>query len=220
MRAFLGFNQKWSSASLFTPLIIYCGILFLDIKVFIAPAMANALKLRDDFKMRRGVFHLAIAVAIIIAGVTAVITSLMMCYAGGADSMSYWFYSGLPRSAMLNAARNMVRDAPSSSPSSMMWISIGAVIMSALLYFRQFIFWLPHPIGMIMLVNPLMRSYWFSILLGWMCNVAVTKYGNKETYHRARGFFIGLIIGELLIVILCTFVCMMTGQEIVIDLNR
>ena len=55
VRAFCGFDKAYSAVPLFTPLLMYCGMLFLDLKVFIAPAMANAIKLRNDFRMPRSV---------------------------------------------------------------------------------------------------------------------------------------------------------------------
>lgn len=92
--------------------------------------------------------------------------------------------------------------------------------MGALLYLRQLVFWLPHPLGLVMFVNPIMGAYWFSILLGWLCNTAVTKYGNKNTHQRATGFFIGLIVGELLVVMLSIILSIVLEQHIRIDLNR
>ncbi|MBI3986635.1 MAG: hypothetical protein HY343_06935, partial [Lentisphaerae bacterium] len=221
IRAFFGLDKAWTSTSLFAPLMIFYSIIFLDIKTFIAPAMANALKLRDDFKMKRGVFHAAIFLAIAVAAVTAIVATLMTAYVSGrgADGMNKWFYTDFPRAAMLDTIRTMAKDAPAAASSHAGWVGAGAVVMGALLYFRQFVFWLPHPIGLIMLVNPLMNAMWFSILLGWMSNVVVTKYGNKDTYQRATGLFIGLIVGELLIVMLAVVVSFLTGRAIPIDLN-
>jgi len=221
VRAFLGLDQKYSLTSLFTPLIIYCGVMFLDIKVFIAPAMANALKLRNDYNVKRGVFHLAIALCLIAAAVAAFLTVMLMAYSRGADNMSVWFYTGLPRWAMFHTIRGMVTDAPAASPAGQLWLCVGGGAMAALLYFRQFIFWLPHPLGLVMFVNPAMNAYWFSILIGWLGNLMVTKYGSKDMYHRARGFFIGLIIGELLIGIVAMIVSTITGTIIPgFDLNK
>lgn len=212
VRAFFGFNKSWTCASLFSPLIVYYTIFFLDIKTFVAPAMANALKLRDDFKMKRGIFHLAIFLAIAVASATAIITCLMLCYHGGADTMENWFYTAVPKGVTFNNIRTLIKNPIENSPSTMAWFGVGAVAMAALLFFRQFMFWLPHPLGMVMLINPLMGAYWFSILLGWLCNTAVTKYGHKATYHRARGAFIGLIVGELLIIILGVVISMIAGK--------
>ena len=201
IRAFFGLNQSWCSTTLFAPVLVFYSILFLDIKTFIAPAMANSLKLRDDFKMSRSTFHLAIFLAIAAAAVTAVAAAIMMSYKSGGDSMQGWFYVGFPRST-LDTIRTMVKDAPAASPSCAWWITGGATGMGLLLYLRQFIFWLPHPIGLIMLVNPLMVSYWFSIFLGWLFNLLITRYGNKNTYQKATHFFIGLIAGELFMIII------------------
>jgi len=92
--------------------------------------------------------------------------------------------------------------------------------MAALLYGRRLIFWLPHPIGMIMLVNPIMSTFWFSIFLGWMAKTLVTRYGNKETYGKLRCMFIGLIFGELVIVVAAMIVSAYLQKPMYIDLNR
>ena len=75
-------------------------------------------------------------------------------------------------------------------------------------------------IGMVMLVNPIMRAYWFSILIGWLAKSLVTKYGNKDTYARIRGLFIGLIVGELFIVVLSMVLSLALEARMGIDLNR
>lgn len=220
IRSFFGLDKPWTSTSLFAPLMVYYAILFLDIKSFIAPAMANSLKLRDDFKMNRGRFHIAVILAVALAGVTGIVTAIMMSYAGGADTMQNWFYAGLPRNCMFDVIRSMTKDAPSASPSLSLWIGGGATAMAALLYFRQFIFWLPHPIGLVMFINPIMTSFWFSIFLGWLANGIATKFGNNETFRKAKGFFIGLIVGELVVVVLSMILSVILGMNVTISLNR
>ena len=71
-----------------------------------------------------------------------------------------------------------------------------------------------------MLVNPLMAAYWFSILLGWLAKSLVTKYANKNTYAKVRGLFIGLIIGELLVVFIAMIISLTMQKRLGIDLNR
>jgi hypothetical protein len=109
---------------------------------------------------------------------------------------------------------------PVDQTATHLWFGFGALLMSALLWLRQFFFWLPHPIGMIMLVNPLMKVYWFSIFLGWLAKTLVTKYGRKEAYEKARNLFVGLIAGELAIVALAMLVSYLMGTQIRIDFNR
>ncbi|HYF50637.1 MAG TPA: DUF6785 family protein [Planctomycetota bacterium] len=214
-----GFDKAWSSPALFAPLMIYHAVFFLDIKTFIAPAMANSLKMREDLKMERGRFHLAVFAAILVAMVVAVGLSLMMCYSNGANGMNSWFYSGFP-SGMFDHMKNMNQNPPGASTTTTIWILVGASTMGLLLYFRQSMFWLPHPIGLVMLVNPIMRRYWFSILLGWLAKYLVTKYGNRDTYAQTRALFIGLIVGELIIVTLSLFFGYFFSMKTGIDLNR
>lgn len=71
-----------------------------------------------------------------------------------------------------------------------------------------------------MFVNPLMGAYWFSIFLGWLANALVTRYGTRETYYRVRGFFLGLVVGEMLLVLLAALLAWKLDLQISIDLNR
>jgi len=90
-----------------------------------------------------------------------------------------------------------------------------------LLFLRRFLFWLPHPIGLIMFVCPyVIDKYWFSIFIGWAVNSAITKYGSKETYQRVKGLFLGLIVGELIIVVTSLVLLVFFGTGTNIDLNR
>ncbi len=221
IRTLFGFDKAWSSPALFSPLMLYYAVFFLDIKAFIAPAMANSLKVREDLRMERGKFHLALLVAIVLSVVIALGASLMFSYgAGGADAMNDGFYVWLPRDGFYPHLRAINENPPTASLGTSLWIGVGMLAMTALLYFRQGMFWLPHPIGLIMLVNPLMRVYWFSIFLGWIAKHLVTKYGNKDTYARARALFIGLIVGELVLVTLALLVSYYMNIPCKIHLDR
>lgn len=219
IRSVVGMDRGWTSPALFSPLMLYYIIFFFDLKTFIAPAMANGIRIRDNLKMGRKQFHLAIAAALVVAVVVAVGVEIMMAYARGADHMLHWFHTSLPQITFSKMA-DLVRNPPAASPEQRGWIGVGAVTMAALLFFRQRWFWLPHPLGLIMLVNPLMRVYWFSIMLGWLAKSLVTKYGSQNAYTTARNFFIGLIAGELFIVALALIFSVALDANIPIDLNR
>ncbi len=214
-----GMTKSWTSSGLFAPLLVYYGVFFLDIKTFIAPAMANALKVRNDLRMGRARFHVAIGLAILLAVTTGILCEIIMGYSSGADSMNRWFHSQFPQT-LYSRISSMMHSPPDASPEMMGWIAGGGIVMAALLFFRQFMFWVPHPIGLVMLVNPLMSAYWFSILLGWLAKSLVTKYGSKDTYAQTRAIFLGFIVGELLIVALSTCLSYFFDLEVTIDLNR
>lgn len=219
IRTIFGMNKAWTAPHLFTPLLVYFSVLFLDIKTFIAPAMANSIKIRDDLRLGRARFHVAIMLCILFALVASVAAHLMLAYSRGADAMNSWFYSTFPKS-LYDQMASMAKTLPVDASANRLWLGFGAAVMGALLYFRQFCFWLPHPIGLIMLVNPIMKTYWFSIFLGWLAKSAVTKYGNKDAYDRVKNLFIGLIVGELVLVVLALVVSLFTDAQIPIHLNR
>ncbi|MDP7249420.1 MAG: hypothetical protein QGF00_07455 [Planctomycetota bacterium] len=219
IRSIFGMNKAWTSSSLYAPLMVYYSLLFLDIKTFIAPAMANSIKIRDDLRLSRARFHGAIFIGIGVAIVVSVISHLILAYSSGADGMQNWFYTSFPR-GMFKKIVGIAKSQPVDNAGGAFWLAFGGSMMAGLLYLRQFYFWLPHPIGMIMLVNPIMGAYWFSIFLGWLAKSLITKYGNKETYRVVRSSFVGLIVGELIIIVLAMIVSVWTGSGIGIDLNR
>jgi hypothetical protein len=219
IRSFTGMAKASTSPSIFAPLMVYYSILFLDIKTFIAPAMANSLKVRDDLRLSRARFHTLMAVAIVAAMVISVITAIMMSYSKGADQMAGWFYTSFPKSLFEKIA-TMTKTPPLPASAEAGWVVFGGAVMALLLYLRQSLFFLPHPIGLIMLVNPIMRYYWFSIFLGWAAKAVVTRYGGKNTYITVRGLFIGLIAGELIMVTLAMLLSVMLDIPIRLDLNR
>lgn len=219
IKTIFGMDKTWTSPALFSPLLVYMAVFFHDLKTFIAPAMANSIKIREDLSLQRRRFHIAVAAAIIIAVVVSLGTEIAMSYSYGADNMERWFHSVYPK-RLFDQIATISRDPPQSAPFERGWMALGAGGMALLLYLRQTIFWLPHPIGLIMLVNPLMCTYWFSILLGWAAKSIVTRYGNKDTYGRAKNFFIGLIVGELILVILSAIFSIALKTNIGIDLNR
>lgn len=219
IRNVFGFDRPWCSAPLFAPLVMVYAVLFFDVKTLMAPAMATSLKIRQDQCLERLRFHLAIGLGIVLAVVTTIVTTLLMSYAGGADSLEEWFHSGLPRFQFSSLAE-MVGSPLEASATNTRWLVAGALLMAALLFFRRRLFWLPHPIGLLMFVNPMMGAYWFSIFLGWMANALVTKYGTREIYYRVRGFFMGLVVGEILLVLLAAVLAYWLDLRIPIDLNR
>ena len=142
-----------------------------------------------------------------------------MTYSKGADMMNNNSFSKMPKDAFDRIAAIMSNPGP-NSPSHTTWLIFGAVLMGLLLFFRGKYFWLPHPIGLIMLTNQLIGVYWFSILLGWLSKTVLIKYSSNATYKKVRNLFIGLIIGELIIIFISIMYNIMTDSNIIIHLDR
>ena len=218
IRTLFGMNKVWAAPPLYAPLLVYHFVLFHDLRGFIVPSMATSLKIGNDMKMRRLRFHLSMTLAIVAAAVVAVITYIVIAYDKGQAAMNQDL-AHMPQGAFGRFAA-MVRDTPVDTTACFWWLFFGAGVMAALLFLRRFVFWLPHPIGLIMFVNPVsMRSFWFSLMLGWGAKSLVSKYGNKDVYIRLRAFFVGLIVGELLLVVVAMLLSY-AGLQVHLDLNR
>ena len=100
------------------------------------------------------------------------------------------------------------------------WYIVGGVWVGLSFFLRTWMFWFPHPIGYIMLVNPLMSQLWFSFFVAWILKKLTVKYGGKATFERLRVFFIGLILGELIAISFWGMLGMLTTIHAGFDLNR
>jgi hypothetical protein len=58
--------------------------------------------------------------------------------------------------------------------------------------------WPIHPIGLLMVNSFYANEAWASVFFGWLLKALVLKYGGAGLYRRARPFFIGVIMGEVI----------------------
>lgn len=194
-----GTQFAWWDRHVGVAYVLVGAVMFSSIKAFLPAAMANAFKMREDMQVRRPVFHAAIWTGIAVTVVVACVTLIILCYDRGANSLDGWMTEHAPKAAVAGTKTTMMADPIGDGPKPVArnWYLVGAVMMIGLLIARQRVFGLPHPLGMIMLMNPCMRGFWGSILLGWIAKSVVSRFCSKEQYGLIRGFFVGLIVGHL-----------------------
>jgi hypothetical protein len=54
---------------------------------------------------------------------------------------------------------------------------------------------------------------WFSVFVAWLIKAAILKYGGSQLYIFLRPFFLGLILGELVVAGFWVFVDFFTGMQ-------
>lgn len=75
----------------------------------------------------------------------------------------------------------------------------GALVMLLLVIaYHRFYWWPIHPIGYLTAYSSAMRILWLSFFIGWACNALCMRYGGVHLFRRVQLFFVGLIIGDLL----------------------
>jgi hypothetical protein len=70
-----------------------------------------------------------------------------------------------------------------------------------------------HPLGLIMMVPFAMHAMWLSIFLGWLAKVTITKFGGSDSYRRVIPLFLGLALGDIVMIVLWILVDGWQGRQ-------
>jgi hypothetical protein len=81
----------------------------------------------------------------------------------------------------------------------------GAGFTVFLVFMRRAMWWWPlHPLGFVMCGSWSLTYYWFAMFVAWLVKGIIMRYGGLSGYHRARPFFLGLVLGEMAIAVVLT----------------
>jgi hypothetical protein len=90
---------------------------------------------------------------------------------------------------------------------------LGGALALGMLWARSFLPGFPlHPIGFLMCDSYAAHQVWFSIFLGWLCKVLITRFGGVETYRKAIPIFLGVVLGDVAMMIFWLIVDGFTGR--------
>lgn len=207
-------------ATLLAPLLPIYSVLFLDTKTFLAPSLMTSAHLQKGAGGSRFKFHFNIILCLALSVIVSFGTAIILAHARGGQAMQSWFYS-TATPMMMDTAQRAITTPPKFDAVTTTWYGLGAAWVGLSLYVRAWLFWFPHPVGLIMLINPLAAQLWFSFFIGWIFKKLTVKYGGKATFDRVRLVFIGLIVGELVAIFFWTYLAMFHAfKSSNITLNR
>lgn len=189
-----------------------------NLRIFFMPCFANALKIAEEIgQSRRGLIW-AVVVAVLLSLGGSIWSIMTLAYAhGGVNLHDFWFL-GVPRSAGDYIARLLAHPTPVSW-SGWLFTGLGAAIMAALTWVRSACLWWPlHPLGFATGTFDIMGYVWFSVFVAWSAKSVLLRYGGPATYRTARPFFLGLIMGQVVVsglwLVIDHFTGMMGNQPI------
>ena len=89
-------------------------------------------------------------------------------------------------------------------------MGVAFVFNMVMIFLRTRFLWFPlHPAGYVIGVAPqTIDKYWFSLLLCVVVKVLLLKYGGIKAYRKAVPFFIGMVLGQALIIFFWALVSM------------
>ena len=204
---------KFVSPLLIAPMLPICAVLFTQYGSSIAPNLLNAEKGRRSVRAHAKTFHANMCTCLVITVVVAITLSIFMSYFQGAQAKHPWFWSRIPQH-VLDSATELATSEPVVEISNASWYCVGAIWTTATIILRRIFFWFPHPIGYVMLVNPGVTALWTSFFVSWICKKIVIKYGGKQTYDRVRHFFIGLVMGNMIVICIFMILGVIVGKNL------
>jgi hypothetical protein len=162
---------------------------------YIMPSQLEALKISDAYKVKGRHLTIAMLTGIVLYIGISSWSSLNVYYKYGANISEQWrINSG--RWAFDELER-WINNPPSSSPSALFFMGMGALSYVFLAFMRlRFLWWPFHPIGYAVANTFTMQYLWSSFLFGWIAKVMALKFGGIRSYRRYVPFFLGLIMGE------------------------
>ena len=178
------------------PMMPICAVLFKHYGMSAAPNLLNAEKACHDMRLSRTIFGMNLYTCVLTTIVVSMGFTIFMAYLNGAQTKHPWFWN---RTAQLifDDATQLATAEPTFEVVNGFWYIFGAGWAGLTMILRRTLFWLPHPIGYVMLVNTGLHALWFSFFVGWICKKMVVRFGGRATFDRVRRFFIGVVVGQL-----------------------
>ena len=174
------------------------------------PALAHVVWFGDFIGGRRRQLLAAVAAG---AGIGLVFTlwyTLGLCYDNGAYNTFGWprFFNGNPKGIFSNTLSKMRNPFPTDWPR-LLFAGAGAVVMGGLTFLRsRLAWWRLHPIGFAMSAMINTRALAIPVFFAWAVKSILLSVGGVQMYRRSMPFFVGLIVGYVLGVSLCSGVDM------------
>ena len=170
-----------------------------DIKTFVMASVANGLRLADTTRRNQRPLFWAVLAAILVSMVGSVWITLKLGYTYGGINLSGWYFGGCPR-VPYEIMERLLLNPVSIDIRRWLFAGIGAAFMGFLMFMSHHFLWWPlHPLGFpVGNTLPLMHT-WFSIFLAWLLKGVILRYGGPKLYKKVRPFFLGLIVGHLVV---------------------
>ncbi len=172
-------------------------VLFVDMRESLMPSLLHAKKIHSS-KYPTALLFSGLLLTLVCSVTASVLAMMTLCYRYGIRELELEWATSTTLNVYENAFRLIVNPV-SPGDSVYTFAVLGALLMLALVFcYHRFYWWPIHPIGYLTAYSSAMRILWVSFFIGWMCNALCMKYGGVTLFRKMQFFFIGLVIGDLL----------------------
>ena len=171
-----------------------------DYRSHMMPNQMDAMKYLGDGRGSLRGLSLALGVATVAALLGSWAGCLHIFYHYGASSakVNTW-YSDQGRAAYTGLQNQLNNHTLTDIPR--VWGTLGGAAVTLLLTLMRtrFVWWPLHPIGYVVAQTFTMDWLWCPVLIGWACKTLVLRYGGLNSYRAALPFFLGLVVGDIVV---------------------
>ncbi len=192
----------WLTPASAVPVSMINGAIMADMRGFLLPSFVQGFKLAHDRRIALKPLLALIMSATIVSLTVGVLMNVRLGYHEGGLRLGKWWAFGEGALAPAINAKEIVSGIEDNFLQNWSFVSMGAVITYAIVVARSHFLWFPlHPVGYIMSTPYAMRAMWFSIFLGWLIKVLITRFGGTVSYRKFLPTALGLILGEVIMIL-------------------
>ena len=172
------------------------------------PALAHVARFGAAIGGNRRTLFWSVLGGGVISLVFAFWYTLQLCYDHGAYNTYGWprFFDGNPK-AIFSSTMSKIRNPFPTDLRRLAFTGLGAGLMALLTLLRgRLTWWRLHPIGLAMgsMINTTALA--LPVFIAWTLKSLILRFGGVQLFRRGSVFFIGLIVGYVAGVCLCSFV--------------
>ena len=159
-------------------------------------------------QQRLGMLFLGVLVAsVVIAGATYLVVAYNIGETLAGENIEAWWRGVFNWTSEKSLVAWDTGRIMHSKPELSWFILYGAAAALLLQWLCSFsVKWPFHPLGLLLIATWTGSAVWFSVFVGWLLKTLVIKYGGARSYTRARGLFLGLVLGEVTGIVIWTVI--------------
>ncbi|MDE0010692.1 MAG: hypothetical protein OXU36_06090 [Candidatus Poribacteria bacterium] len=159
------------------------------------PHQLEGLKLAHQARFNPSQLVWVMAIAIFVGALSAAWGHLHLSYQVGLEQARSWYAR-----AAFNRLAGWLYNPTETSIGGLLYTTGGFGFAVSLLFLRwRFIQWPLHPVGYVVSSWWTFTGLWFPLLISWVVKRILLSTGGVRLYRRSIPFFIGLVIGDVII---------------------
>ncbi|MCM8767358.1 MAG: hypothetical protein NC921_01055 [Candidatus Omnitrophica bacterium] len=206
--SFLGTNHiSPSTVSGLGLSILHSGIMGTNIAI-------NSLKMSEkNNNLQKKIIFISFFLGLLFCIIGSFFMCLYLGYKKGALNAHNWLFVSSPQGTWKYVAE-IIKHPTGMNKQAIGFMGLGFVLYFILSLVRYKVIWWPlNPIGFVFSGTWFIITVWFSVFIGWLSKALILKYIGTSAFKKARSFYFGLILGQIVCVVLWFLIDVIVGTR-------